>query len=197
MAGKQAKVLTDGQLQAALRAARTTRYPERDRAMLLLSAKAGMRAAEIAGLTWAMVLDAGGHIGTQIALADNIAKKGSGRMIPLHPNLGQALAKLSRKTGREGHVVKSERGERLSPGSVVNWFKTYYAKLGLEGCSSHSGRRTFITVAARRVARDPPRDHDRAGQPGAPARPDGYAAELSGGRYWFRTSDLLGVSEAL
>ena len=134
MAGKQAKVLTDGQLQAALRAARTTRYPERDRVMLLLSAKAGMRAA-------------------QIALADSIAKKGSGRVIPLHPSLGQALAKLSRKTGREGHVIKSERGERLSAGSVVNWFRAFYAKLGLEGCSSHSGRRTFITLAARRVAR--------------------------------------------
>jgi len=121
--------------------------------MLLLSAKAGLRAAEIAGLTWAMVLDADGHIGSQIALADYIAKKGSGRLIPLHPSLGQALVKLSRKTGREGHIVKSERGERLSPGSVVNWFKTFYAKLGLQGCSSHSGRRTFITLAARRAAR--------------------------------------------
>ena len=153
MAGQQAKILTDGQLQAALRATRTTRYPERDRVMLLLSAKAGLRAAEIAGLTWAMVLDAGGQIGSQIALADYIAKKGSGRLIPLHPSLGQALVKLSRKTGREGHIVKSERGERLSPGSVVNWFKTFYAKLGLQGCSSHSGRRTFITLAARRAAR--------------------------------------------
>jgi integrase len=153
MAGRQAKILTEGQLHAALRAARATRYPERDRMMLLLSAKAGMRAAEIAGLTWAMVLDAGGHIGSQIALADSIAKKGSGRVIPLHPSLGQALAKLSRKTGREGHVIKSERGERLSPGSVVNWFRAFYAMLGLEGCSSHSGRRTFITLAARRVAR--------------------------------------------
>src|SRR6201989_2986108 len=111
MAGKQAKVLTDGQLQAALRAARATRYPERDRVMLLLSAKAGMRAAEIAGLTWAMVLGAKGQIDSQIALADSIAKKGSGGIIPLHPGLGQALAKLSRKTGREGHVIKSERGE--------------------------------------------------------------------------------------
>lgn len=153
MAGKQAKVLTDGQLQTALRGARTTRYPERDRVMLLLSAKAGMRAAEIAGLTWPMILDASGNIGSQIALADSIAKKGSGRAIPIHPNLGQALTRLSRQTGREGHVIKSERGERLSPGSVVNWFKTYYARLGLQGCSSHSGRRTFITVAARRVAR--------------------------------------------
>jgi integrase/recombinase XerD len=121
--------------------------------MLLLSAKAGLRAAEIAGLTWAMMLDAGGEISSQIALANSIAKKGSGRIIPMHPNLAQALKKLSRRTGRTGHVIKSERGERMSPGGVVNWFKTFYRRLGLQGCSSHSGRRTFITVAARRVAR--------------------------------------------
>jgi integrase len=153
MAGRQAKILTDGQLQAALRAARTTRYPERDRVMLLLSAKAGMRAAEIAGLTWAMVLDAGGHIGSQIALSNHIAKKGSGRSIPVHPRLRAALVPLLRRSRGQGHVIKSERGEAMSPGGVVNWFRTFYAKLGLEGCSSHSGRRTFITLAARRAAR--------------------------------------------
>ncbi len=36
--------------------------------------------------------------------------------------------------------------------SVAHWFKRYYASLGFDGCSSHSGRRTFITGAARRVS---------------------------------------------
>ena len=35
--------------------------------------------------------------------------------------------------------------------SVVNWFHDLYAAIGLDGCSSHSGRRTFITQAARLV----------------------------------------------
>ena len=35
--------------------------------------------------------------------------------------------------------------------SVVNWFHLMYAELGLDGCSSHSGRRTFITQAARMI----------------------------------------------
>jgi hypothetical protein len=35
--------------------------------------------------------------------------------------------------------------------SIVVWFKRAYAYVGLEGCSSHSGRRTFITRAARLV----------------------------------------------
>jgi DNA repair protein RadC len=35
----------------------------------------------------------------------------------------------------------------------VNWFKAFYRRLGLAGCSSHSGRRTFITLAARRISK--------------------------------------------
>jgi integrase len=153
MAGRQAKILTQGQLSAALKATRKTRYPTRDKAMLLLSAKAGLRAAEIAGLTWAMVTDANGRLADQIALANHIAKKGSGRFIPVHPLLRSALLPLQRQAKNVGHIIKSERGDALGAGSVVNWFKTFYAKLGLQGCSSHSGRRTFITLAARRTAR--------------------------------------------
>jgi integrase len=153
MAGRQAKILTNGQLSAALKATRQTRYPTRDKAMLLLSAKAGLRAAEIAGLTWAMVTDADGRLAEHIALSNHIAKKGSGRFIPVHPLLRAALTPLQRQARSVGHIIKSERGQALSPGSVVNWFRAFYAKLGLQGCSSHSGRRTFITVAARRVAR--------------------------------------------
>jgi integrase len=149
MAGRQAKILTDGQLTAALKATKQTRYPERDRAMLLLSAKAGLRAAEIAGLTWAMVTDADGRLAEHIALSNHIAKKGSGRFIPVHPLLRAALVPLQRQARNVGYIIKSERGEALSPGSIVNWFRAFYAKLGLQGCSSHSGRRTFITLAAR------------------------------------------------
>jgi integrase/recombinase XerD len=44
--------------------------------------------------------------------------------------------------------------------SIVNWFVTMFAEHELEGCSSHSGRRTFITTAAKNVhcAEGSPRD---------------------------------------
>jgi integrase/recombinase XerD len=41
----------------------------------------------------------------------------------------------------------------MTPRSIVNWFATTYQELELVGCSSHSGRRTFITRAARLVAK--------------------------------------------
>src|SRR3954447_19910418 len=153
MAGKQAKILTRQQVRAALHRARRSRYPQRDRVMILLSVKAGLRAGEIAKLTWSMLLDADGRIDHRIELHDSAAKKRSGRIIPLHPELRRAVLLLRRKTGDDGAVIRSERGgsQGMRPSSIVNGFRRLYADLGLSGCSSHSGRRTFVTNAARLV----------------------------------------------
>ncbi len=50
--GKQAKTLTKGRIDAMLAYLSTTRHPARNRLIFLLSAKAGLRAKEIATLTW-------------------------------------------------------------------------------------------------------------------------------------------------
>ena len=155
MAGKQAKTLSRRQVIAALRQARRGRYPQRDRVMILLSVKAGLRAGEIAKLTWAMLLDADGRLADHIELHDQAAKKRSGRTIPLHADLRRELLILRRQTGSDGAAIRSERGgsRGMRPGSVVNWFRRLHRELGLSGCSSHSGRRTFITNAARLVSK--------------------------------------------
>lgn len=154
MSGRQAKILTRTQERALLRHAASGRYPERDRVMVLLSIKAGLRAGEIAKLTWPMVLDPQGRVAERIELHDTAAKKCSGRTIPMHADLKSALVRLRRVQEGDGPaVIRSERGSALRPGSVVNWFRTVYESLGFAGCSSHSGRRTFITAAARLVSK--------------------------------------------
>jgi integrase/recombinase XerD len=55
--------------------------------IVLLSVKSGLRACEVAKLTWDMVSDATGRIGHLIELRDRAAKKTGGRAIPLHPDL--------------------------------------------------------------------------------------------------------------
>jgi integrase/recombinase XerD len=100
-----------------------------------------------------MVLDARACIGDTITIRDGIAKKQSGRKIPMHPDLKAALRALTPTTGIAGPVIRSARGGAMRPNSVVNWFVALFAELGIEGCSSHSGRRTFITTAARRAHR--------------------------------------------
>jgi integrase/recombinase XerD len=98
-----------------------------------------------------MVADAKGKIGTVIELPARAAKMGSGRRIPLHPELRAALVKLGRDGQREGPVIRSERGRAMTAKALVNWFHDLYARAGLIGCSSHSGRRTFVTTAARLI----------------------------------------------
>ena len=153
MRGKQAKILSDDNLEDLLLFAETSRHPLRNKVIVLLSAKAGLRAGEIAHLTWAMVTDPTGAIGTVLELPDHAAKKGSGRVIPLHEDLRTALAAWRAATHSAGPVIVSERGGPMTPQSIVVWFANAYRVLGLDGCSSHSGRRTFITRAARLVHR--------------------------------------------
>jgi integrase/recombinase XerC len=121
----------------------------------MLSFKAGLRACEIAGLTWPMVLKSNGRVAEQILISRHIAKYGSGRNIPVHSDLKSSLTDYHRSMGSpyDGPVVLSERGGPITPRSVVNWFHDVYYKLGLNGCSSHSGRRTFITRSARAVSK--------------------------------------------
>lgn len=154
--GKQAKILSKGQIEAVLSYLATTRHPQRDRVIFLLSLKAGLRAKEIASLTWEMVSDAEGRLGDEIRLT-NIASKGkSGRVIPMSKDLKAALAlwmPLAQSQLRpSSYVITTERATRTSSYTVVNKFASWYRALGFIGASSHSGRRTAITKWARQIS---------------------------------------------
>jgi integrase len=151
MSGRQAKILSKDSCDDLLVFASTTRRPLRNRLIVLLSIKAGLRAAEIANLTWEMVLTPAAEIGSAIELHDRAAKKSGGRLIPIHPELADALRDWRDQIEAAGPIILSERGGPMSPVSIVNWFAKAYRAIGLQGCSSHSGRRTFITRAARLV----------------------------------------------
>lgn len=153
--GTSAKVLAPADVRRLEAFARRGRLPARNQAIINLSFMAGLRACEIAGLDWSMVVTARHCIGDAVVVSDDIAKNGRGRRVPMHPKLRDALSKLHVAHGRPiiGPVVQSQRGGHMTARSIVNWFKVYYRALGLNGCSSHSGRRTFITRSARLVAK--------------------------------------------
>jgi integrase len=153
MPGRQAKIISAVTLNRILAYAHQSPHPARNRTVILLSVKAGLRAAEIAKLEWSMVLDARGQVGDTIAVQDSIAKRRAGRRIPIHADLHEALTELKRQSLDEGPIIVSARGGRMQPNSIVNWFVAMFHVLGVDGCSSHSGRRTFITKAARNVHR--------------------------------------------
>ena len=118
--------------------------------------KAGLRAKEIASLTWAMATDAEGMLTDVISLTDIASKGRGGRVIPINKDLKAALVALkdgADKASRQSpFVVTTERAGRTSSYAIVNKFAAWYRALGFSGASSHSGRRTAITHWARKIS---------------------------------------------
>ena len=152
---KQAKILSKAQIDAVLGFLNSTRYPERNKVIFLLSVRAGLRAKEIACLKWEMLTDAEGELGSTIHLVDEAAKGRSGRVIPLNKELLVALKALRATQTRfrpSPYVIATERATQTSPAAIANLFAGWYRSLGFTGASSHSGRRTAITFWARRIS---------------------------------------------
>lgn len=106
-----------------------------------------------------MVCDSEGNLSREINLINKASKgKQSGRIIPLHKDLAVLLAELLSKQQKDEHfnlsnrIITTERDNKTSPQAIVNFFYNLYKEIGFEGCSSHSGRRTFITTAAKNIS---------------------------------------------
>lgn len=155
MKRQPAKVLEEGDVRLLLQHVTSQRHGLRNTVIVLLSFKAGLRACEIAGLEWPMVLSSNGTMSDCLAIPSKIAKGPRGRSIPVHPAAKRALVKLHHQQAHPdtGPVILSERGGAMTPRSIVNFFATLYGQLGFLDCSSHSGRRTFITRSARILAK--------------------------------------------
>lgn len=157
--GKQAKILNRNQVDALSSYLLTKRYGLRDQTVFLLSIKSGLRAKEIAGITWSMVTTPDGKVGDSIQLTNAASKGTSGRVIPMHKAVKRNLQQLLLQQRKDHHfdiatsyVITTERSSCVSAQVIVNMFAQWYRELGLFGCSSHSGRRTFITNAARKIS---------------------------------------------
>ena len=156
---KQAKTLTKAQEKAINSYLGEKRNSLRNKLIFNLSIKAGLRAKEIANLKWIHIIGNDGILESNIYLP-NIASKGnSGRIIPLNYYLKKILSEQYEICKSEPRfdplndfVITTERSKRTSPQVIVNFFQSLYKELGLLGCSSHSGRRTFITSISKKIS---------------------------------------------
>jgi integrase len=161
MSSNRAKILTDQQLDHVLtHVAAKSKDPLRDYVIILLSFKAGLRACEIAGLRPTDILDAGSQLADVLVVPDSIAKNGKGRTIPMHPALKRALAAYlaSRTWTLRGNLIRGlpsiadrQGAPFVTPNAIQLYLSRIYAACGLNGVTSHSGRRTFLTRAAQKA----------------------------------------------
>lgn len=135
---------------------KTTRYPERNKVIFLLSVRAGLRAGEIAQICWRHVLDAKKTgIADVVRIPNEITKnKNCGRDVFVSRDLHEALqAHLQTlyTPNLDDRVVTNQSDQPFCPIAIAKLFWFFKKKTNIHGFSSHSGRRTFITNAARKI----------------------------------------------
>ncbi|MCR6632892.1 MAG: site-specific integrase [Magnetospirillum sp.] len=148
---KQAKVLNEGEFARVLAAIGTTRHAARNRTAIMLSHYAGLRVGEIAALVVGDVLDSRNEVRESLTLRAAITKSGETRIVFLGERLRNELkAYLSKDKPRptDAPLLPSQRGAAFSANSLCQLFGRLYALAGIDGASSHSGRRWFITQLA-------------------------------------------------
>jgi integrase/recombinase XerD len=153
--GKQAKTLTATEVRRVLDYVATRKHNLRNRALVLTSFYAGLRAKEIAMLRYCDVLDSEGRIHKEVWLAKEQTKGGEGRKIFINDRLQKELqhyvkAVPPQQLNSRLFYSQKSASEGFSPNSLAQYFHYLYKNAGIEGASSHSGRRTFITNLAER-----------------------------------------------
>jgi len=157
--GKQAKTLNPTQIKKISEFLLTNRYGLRDQTIFYFSVKCGLRAKEISHLKWSMVMESDGSISNYLHLPNSSSKGRSGRIVPLHKDLKNNLVKMVEEYKNfkdfdpvASSIIRTERSKSTTSQSIVNMFQRWYGRLGLVGCSSHSGRRTFITETSKKIS---------------------------------------------
>lgn len=154
MATRRAKVIEDGDLDKVLSyIVKHSRNVLRDKLIVSLTVKAGMRAVEVALMRWECVLRADGTVGDYIEVFSDMTKKKKERVIPLNSDLKKLLSEYKPNTVdfKSPLIRFGLRSKRRASHAMVVWLGRLYESAGLKGCTSHSGRRTFITKASRIV----------------------------------------------
>jgi integrase/recombinase XerD len=121
--------------------------------MLLLTHWAGLRVGEVACLRWRDVTDSDGAIKNEIRLLPDMTKGRHARTVFINAKLKavlQAYADQARCVDRNYPFFASQKSIKsgFSANSLAQTFALLYRAAGVEGASSHSGRRSFLTRLA-------------------------------------------------
>jgi integrase/recombinase XerD len=150
---KQAKTLTQQELRRVLDYTATRKHSTRNRCLVVTTFLSGMRVGEIASLRYKDVIDGDGNIRGEIRLTAQQTKGNEGRVVFVNEKLRKELEQYICFIKPLNPNVKFFYSQKaLSDGFTANTltqlFHYLYKRAGVDGASSHSGRRTFITNLA-------------------------------------------------
>jgi integrase/recombinase XerD len=152
----QAKTLTKQELKRLLDVTRGgSRYVERDVTMLLLTHWCGLRVGEVAALRIGDVVDESGAVKSEIVLAAAVTKSKRARRIFVPKTMQQQLKRYVSElcqSSREHYLFSTQKNSHFTANTATQHLQRLYARAGIVGATSHSGRRTWLTELSARIS---------------------------------------------
>lgn len=149
---KQARVLTDTEFKRLMAVVAQMKHGGRNRLALMLSHLAGLRVGEIAALTVHDVLDNDGKVREQLRLRAEITKGGHARAVFLNEKLRREIERYCgecpKNKNAHAPLLVTQKRTAFSSNTLCQLMGQLYKSAGLDGATSHSGRRWFITRLA-------------------------------------------------
>ena len=155
---KQARCLNDKELKLLLLYINTRKHAARDRAIVACTYFGGMRIGECAALKIKDVLANDGSIKLEINLTAEQTKGKYSRTVVLADKLRKEiqtylqtrfdtkqLIALTYSEHINKPLFKTQKSNGFSANTLTYTMTMLYKAAGLNGCSSHSGRRSFLT----------------------------------------------------
>ena len=150
---KKAKTLSQQEIRRVLDHISTRKHSVRNRAILQTSFLSGMRVGEISSLRFKDVVDGEGRIKDQILLTAEMTKGSESRIVFVNEKLRkelQAYISIYKPLSPDAKFFYSQKktSDGFSANTLTQHFHYLYRRAGIDGASSHSGRRSFITSIA-------------------------------------------------
>jgi len=150
----QAKTLNKAEIKQLLDVTNScSRYPLRDVTMLLLTHLCGLRVGEVAALRFDDVLDANGGIRDEMTLDAARTKSKRARKIFLPKQMQRQLRDYVasvRRIPAHGYLFSTQKQLHFSANTATQHLQRLYARAGIAGATSHSGRRTWLTTLSQK-----------------------------------------------
>lgn len=160
----QAKVLNEKEIRKVLLYIAAHKHSARNRAMFLLTTNCGLRVKEVSQLRLSNILTSEGKIREEFFLSAEQTKGSKGRTIYLSKKmqeelhnylsirfkLDDLLAVTYTDTSRALFPSQQNNNRGFSPSTLAQHFHYLYKNAKVDGASSHSGRRGFITNLANK-----------------------------------------------
>jgi integrase/recombinase XerD len=150
---KQAKTLNHQEIRRVLDYTATRKHSIRNRALVLTSFLSGMRCGELSSLRYCDVVNADGTIKNEIYLTVEQTKGNEGRAVFINEKLRKELEAYTAtykptNASRKFFYSQKSTSDGFTANTLTQFFHYLYRRVGIDGASSHSGRRTFATNIA-------------------------------------------------